>query len=141
MRKFLTGRQRVVFDFVRQRIYEGLPPTLKEIGRHFGFSATGARDHLWAIRKKGYIHFKDGKPRTILLLPPYKDDTRHSLVVDTDIPQLGIQKGDFLHIDTGKPAAEGDVILSTHGDIKCFATGDVVFGKVVGFSRTIGELA
>ena len=141
MKKFLTGKQRTVFDFVRQRIYEGLLPTLKEIGWHFGFSATSARSHLRAIRKKGYIHFKDGRPRTFSLPPPYKDDTRYSLIVQVDIPQLGIQKGDFLHIDTGKPAAEGDVILSTQGDIKRFATGDVAFGKVVGFSRTIGELA
>ena len=51
---------------------------------------------------------------------------------------MDIRKGDFLHIDTGKPVADGEVILSTQGEIKRFATGDMAFGKVVGFSRAIG---
>lgn len=139
--KFLTGKQRAVFDSVRQRIYEGLPPTMRELAEHFGISAKAINACLWAIRKKGYLHWEYHKPRTLSLPPPYKDDTRYSVIVQADIPQLGIQKGDFLLIDTGKPAVEGDVILSTRGEIKRFATGDVAFGKVVGFSRTIGELA
>ena len=137
MRKFLTGRQRIVFDFIRQEIYTGLPPSIREIAAHLGVTERTAYDHLWRIRKKGYIHWEDNKPRTLTLLPPYKDDTRHSLVADTDVPELDIQKGDFLLIDTGKPVADGDVILSTQGEIKRFATGDAAFGKVIGFSRTI----
>ena len=135
--KFLTGKQRVVFDFVRQKIYEGLPPTTQEIGEHFGFSGKAAVDHLWALRKKGYLRWQDGKPRTLTLLPPYKDDTRHSFVVKTDVPELDIQKGDCLLIDTGKPIAEGEAILSVEGEIKRFSAGDTAFGKVMGISREI----
>ena len=80
MRKFLTGRQRVVFDFIRQRISNGLPPSVREIAAHLGVTGKAADNHLWAIRKKGYIHWQEGKARTIELLPPYTDDTRHSLV-------------------------------------------------------------
>lgn len=138
MRKFLTDRQRVVFNFVRQKIYEGLPPTVREVAAHLGVTGKAAYDHLWAIRKKGYIHWQDYKPRTLSLLPPYKkDDTRYLFVVDTDIPHLNINKGDYLHIDAGKPAAEGDMIVSTQSEIKRFAAGDVVFGKVVRLSREI----
>lgn len=36
MRKFLTDKQRRVFDFVRQRIYNGMPPTQREISEHIG---------------------------------------------------------------------------------------------------------
>ena len=140
MRKFLTGGQRLVFDFLRQKIYNGLPPTLREIGAHFGISDTAARNCLQAIAKRGFIRIAPGKSRSIFLRPPYKDASRHTLVVsdDVDIPQLDIQKGDFLHIDTEKPVVvEGDLILSTHGEIKRFATGDGVFGKVVGVSRRL----
>jgi LexA DNA binding domain len=44
----LTPRQREVFDFIVGRIEEsGLPPTLREMGAHFGWRLTnGARDHL-----------------------------------------------------------------------------------------------
>ena len=135
--KFLTGRQRVIFDFVRQKIYEGLPPTYREIGDHFGFSGKGAYDHLKAIAKKRYIRIEPGKPRSIFLLPPYKDDTRHSYVVKTDVPELDIQKGDCLLINTGKSIAEGEVILSVHGEIKRFSAGDTAFGKVMSISRPI----
>ena len=135
--KFLTGRQRVVFDFIRQKIYGGLPPTLNEIGDHFGFSAKGASDHLRAIATKGYIRLEPGKPRAIFLLPPYKNDTRHSYVVKKDVPELDIQKGDCLLIDTGKPIAEGEVILSVEGEIKRFSARDTAFGKVMSISREI----
>ena len=138
--RFLTGRQRLVFDFVRQKIYGGLPPTLHEIADHFGFSVKAAFDHLHAIMKKGYITQEEGKPRTITLLPPYKDDTRHSFVVKADVPELGIQKGDFLLIDTGKPIALGEAILSVEGHIKRFCTGDTAFGKIMSISRPIEEL-
>ena len=141
MRKFLTGKQRAVFNFVRQKIYNGFPPSLREIAEHCGFSYKRAFDHLRALIKKGYIRIEPGKARSIFLLPPYKDDTRHSLLVETDVPDMDIQKGDFLHIDTGKPIVDGEVILSTQGEIKRFCAGDVAFGKVVGFSRAIKELA
>ena len=137
MRKFLTGRQRVVFDFVRQRIFNDYPPTFREVAAHLGISQKAAYDHLWAIRKKGYIDWQDDSARTFALLPPYNDDTRHSLVADADIPQLNIRKGDYLHVDTGKPVADGDVILSAQGEIKRFSVGDIAFGKVVGVSRPI----
>ena len=138
--RFLTGRQRLIFDFIRQKIYGGLPPTLREIADHFGFSVKAASDHLHAVMKKGYITSDNGRPRTLSLLPPYKDDTRHTYVVKTDVPELGIQKGDFLHIDTGELVTAGDVILSIQGNIKRFRTGDSVFGKITGISRPIEEL-
>ena len=135
MRNFLTGRQRAVFNFVRKKIYEGLPPSHREIAAHCGFSVARACHALNQIAKKGYITWEAGKPRTISLLPPYKDDTRCSLIADKDLPQLNIRKGDYLLIDTSKPVADGDVFLSTQGEIKRFSVGDSVFGKVVSFVR------
>lgn len=137
MRKFLTGRQRVVFNFVRQRIENGLPPTFREISKYFGFSVKAAFDHCHALERKGFLTWEADKPRTITLLPPYKNDTRFSLVVRADLPQLNILKGDFLLIDTSKPAATGEAILSSQGEVKRFSVGDTAFGKVVGFSREI----
>ena len=138
MRKFLTDKQRLVFDFVREKIYNGMPPTLREIGVHFGISDTAVYNYLYALTKKGFIRIAPGKPRAIFLRPPYKDASRHTLIANMDIPQVDIQKDDFLHIDTEKPVAvEGDLILSDHGEIKRFAAGDSVFAKVVGVSRRL----
>ena len=135
--KYLTSRQLAVFNFVRQRVENGMPPTFKEIGEHIGFSPVRAGQILHVLQKKGYIDFEERKPRTITLLPPYKDDTRHSFVAKKDVPELDIQKGDSLLIDTAKPIAEGDVILSTQGEVKRFCVGDVAFAKVLGFTRPI----
>ena len=137
MRKLLTGKQRVIFNYVRQRMDTGVPPTQTEIAAHFGFSLMNACQILNAIARKGYIKWEFRKPRTFTLLPPYADDTRCSLVVDTDIPQLRIRTGDFLLINIEKPVAEGDVILSAQGEIKRFSAGDTAFGKVVSFAREI----
>jgi repressor LexA len=53
----LTERQEAVLQFIRQHIQEqGFPPTLREIGRHFGIRSTkGVNDHLVALERKGRI--------------------------------------------------------------------------------------
>ena len=138
IQEFLTDKQRSIFDFVRQKIYDGMPPTQREISEHIGVSGKAAYDHLQAIAKKGFIRLSPGKTRSIFLRPPYKDASRHTLIADAGVPQLDIQKGDFLHINTNNPVAtEGDLILSDQGKIKQFAAGDVTFGKIVGVSRRI----
>src|SRR5512137_1786391 len=51
-----TLKQQKVLDFIRQRIKENMPPTLREIARAFGFSSTGTvRDYLHALEKKGFL--------------------------------------------------------------------------------------
>ena len=53
--KKLTPRQQEVLEFIRGCIEDKYPPTLHEIGSHFGFSEKAATDHVNAIEKKGYI--------------------------------------------------------------------------------------
>src|SRR5215510_9934696 len=56
-RGVLTDRQREILDFITQSIRErGYPPTLREIGLHFGIRSTnGVNDHLKALEKKGFL--------------------------------------------------------------------------------------
>ena len=53
----LTDRQESILNFIIERIQEqGFPPTLREIGAHFGIRSTkGVNDHLVALEKKGQI--------------------------------------------------------------------------------------
>ena len=55
--KKLTNRQGKILEFIRDTIRErGAPPTLREIGKHFGISSTnGVRCFLTALEKKGAI--------------------------------------------------------------------------------------
>ncbi len=67
MRDSLTQRQRQVLDFISASITErGFPPTLREIGEHFGIRSTnGVNDHLKALEKKGYLKREDLKSRAM----------------------------------------------------------------------------
>ncbi len=66
-RGVLTDRQREILEFITQSIRErGYPPTLREIGLHFGIKSTnGVNDHLRALEKKGYLEREDLKSRAL----------------------------------------------------------------------------
>jgi repressor LexA len=66
-RGVLTDRQQEILDFISQSIVErGYPPTLREIGLHFGIRSTnGVNDHLRALEKKGYLQREDLKSRAL----------------------------------------------------------------------------
>ncbi len=65
----LTERQREVLEFIKAFIrQEGYPPTVREIGAHFGFAPRSVSDHLKAIEKKGYLRRRSLKPRSLEVL-------------------------------------------------------------------------
>ena len=70
----LTDRQRQVLDFISDSIRKrGYPPTLREIGSHFGIRSTnGVNDHLRALEKKGFLQREDLKSRA--LRPLFTED-------------------------------------------------------------------
>lgn len=64
--KKLTDKQARVLEFIRQRIQQDLPPTIREIAGGMGFSSTGTvRDYLNALQKKGHIEVRRNKSRAI----------------------------------------------------------------------------
>jgi repressor LexA len=65
----LTHKQLRVLGFIRQRVRENLPPTIREIAQELGFSSTGTvRDYLNALQAKGYLKRSSNKSRGIELL-------------------------------------------------------------------------
>ena len=75
----LTERQSVVFDFVRFSIFQGVPPTLKEIAEQCYpkmkiISARGAaRLCLQYIERKGYLVVGHNETRGITLTSRGRD--------------------------------------------------------------------
>jgi len=65
--KALTQRQRAILEHIRRSTaQQGYPPTLREIGRHFGIRSTnGVNDHLLALERKGFLERRDMKSRTL----------------------------------------------------------------------------
>ena len=71
MRPPLTARQREVLECIRQFMKRvGYPPTVREIGAHFGFVPRSVFDHLKALERKGYLHRDPAKSRSLQILEP-----------------------------------------------------------------------
>lgn len=65
----LTQRQSEIFEFLKQRIGSGLPPTVREIGDRFGIrSPNGVMCHLRALEKKRLIERNEMTSRGIRLV-------------------------------------------------------------------------
>jgi len=65
---YLTPKQERVLNFIRERIGERLPPTIREIGKELGFKSTGTvRDYLKALIQKGLVRRMNNKSRAIEL--------------------------------------------------------------------------
>jgi len=66
----LTKRQRLVFDFIRDKIqHRGYGPTVREIGKKFDIkSPNGVMCHLKALEKKGLITREPNMSRAIQLV-------------------------------------------------------------------------
>jgi repressor LexA len=75
----LTTRQREVLEFVRQFMSKaGYPPTVREIGAHFGFVPRSIFDHLKALERKGYLRRDPAKSRSLQILEPASPGIPHS---------------------------------------------------------------
>src|SRR5207245_9332598 len=66
----LTDRQEKILAFIKKSIQEqGYPPTIREIGEHFGIRSTnGVNDHLKALERKGYLLRGELKSRALSVI-------------------------------------------------------------------------
>jgi len=118
--KDLTGRQREVYEFILLHIENTQrPPTIREIGDHFGMRSTGTvRDNLRALDRKGYIRLRPHSARGIELAQ------RESASLESGvrrIPLLGA-------IAAGRPLlAVENIEEQIDVDSRLIAKGGVVF--------------
>ncbi|MEZ4367712.1 MAG: transcriptional repressor LexA [Kofleriaceae bacterium] len=91
MADLLTQRQQDILNFISQSISErGYPPTLREIGEHFGIRSTnGVNDHLKALEKKGHLRREDLKSRAMRPIFAGADDGGADIVPLASRRRLG----------------------------------------------------
>lgn len=65
----LSGRQRRILDFIRERVAEkGFPPSVREIGEAVGLTSTSSVAHqLRVLEEKGYVRKDPNTPRALLV--------------------------------------------------------------------------
>jgi repressor LexA len=159
----VTRRQRQILDYIQQfQETNGMSPTVREIGKHFGFaSPRSVSDHLEALTKKGVL-MSDAKIarslRPVSPLQSFRNRVIHIPIygsipagfaenkteevqgcVSVDIATLGIKPSPRLFAlkvsgDSmiGRHILNGDVVVVEHG--KTPRTGDVVAALIDGES-------
>ncbi len=115
MAKNLTKRQREIFNYIQRCIAEGYPPTIREIGSHFGFSEKAAHDHLNALEKKKYIEREDGKPRAISVLKEGQPKIVPSKLLEEQAPNSNVMAlpRDIMEIPIFGRVAAGTPLLAS----------------------------
>ena len=62
----LTEKQQAILDFINDYIAEHqYPPSVREIGKHFGIYPATVQDHISAIERKGFLQKKRFQSRTL----------------------------------------------------------------------------
>ncbi len=125
VRLMLTARQREVLEFIRQFMTQvGYPPTVREIGAHFGFVPRSVFDHLKALERKGYLRRTASKSRSLQilespptspLLPPAKTSAPYR-----ELPILG-------RVAAGEPLLAEQNVEGTFTISRDWVNGDEAF--------------
>lgn len=92
--KQITERQQEVLTFISAFSKENsYPPTVREIGEHFGISLRAVQDHIAALQRKGFLTLTQKKSRSLKVVG---DNSGDSETFISKVPLLGT-------IAAGKP--------------------------------------
>lgn len=123
VRTALTARQREVLDFIRHFMSQaGYPPTVREIGAHFGFVPRSVFDHLKALERKGYLRRTASKSRSLQILESPSPYAPHARAPGTvrELPILG-------RVAAGEPLLAEQNVEGTFTISRDWVNGDEVF--------------
>ena len=86
--KQITERQKEVLTFISNFTEDNAyPPTVREIGDHFGISLRAVQDHIAALQKKGYLTQCQKRSRSIKVVSDVRDKEKELYV--GKVPLLG----------------------------------------------------
>ena len=86
--KQITDRQKEVLTFISNFTEDNAyPPTVREIGDHFGISLRAVQDHIAALQKKGYLTQCQKRSRSIKVVSDVRDKEKELYV--GKVPLLG----------------------------------------------------
>ena len=119
----LTSRQREVLEFIRKFMtQEGYPPTVREIGAHFGFVPRSVFDHLKALERKGYLRRVASKSRSLQILdaPEASHPSPRAPAAFRELPILG-------RVAAGEPLLSEQNVEGTFTISRDWVNGDEAF--------------
>lgn len=143
MNEPLTERQEKILSFIKKSIQEqGYPPTIREIGEHFGIRSTnGVNDHLKALERKGYLLRGELKSRALSVIEGGRSGAgRFPKIGRRELTEAG--GGEIVDIPViGKVAAGAPILaqenITDHVRIDSMLVGDS--GKKMFALRVAGD--
>ena len=109
----LTDRQEKILAFIKKSIQDqGYPPTIREIGEHFGIRSTnGVNDHLKALQRKGYLLRGELKSRALSIIEGGRSQAgRFPRLSRRELSPVG--DGEVLEVPVVGKVAAGEPILA-----------------------------
>jgi repressor LexA len=108
----LTERQEKILAFIKKSIQEqGYPPTIREIGEHFGIRSTnGVNDHLKALERKGYLLRGELKSRALSVIDGGRSPARLLRMSRRELSAVG--EGEVVQVPVVGKVAAGEPILA-----------------------------
>ena len=108
----LTDRQEKILAFIKKSIQEqGYPPTIREIGEHFGIRSTnGVNDHLKALERKGYLLRGELKSRALSVIDGGRSPARLLRMSRRELSAVG--EGEVVQVPVVGKVAAGEPILA-----------------------------
>jgi repressor LexA len=141
----LTERQEKILSFIKKSVVDqGYPPTIREIGEHFGIRSTnGVNDHLKALERKGYLLRGELKSRALSVIDGGKSgapQARFTRVGRRELSAVGSSEVVDIPV-VGKVAAGAPILaqenITDHVRIDSMLVGDS--GKKVFALRVAGD--
>ena len=108
----LTERQEKILAFIKKSIQDqGYPPTIREIGEHFGIRSTnGVNDHLKALERKGYLLRGELKSRALSVIDGGRSPARLLRMSRRELSAVG--EGEVVQVPVVGKVAAGEPILA-----------------------------
>src|SRR3954447_13064552 len=110
----LTERQEKILAFIKKTILEqGYPPTIREIGEHFGIRSTnGVNDHLKALERKGYLMRGELKSRALSVIDGGRSQGPRFPKLSTRRELTAVESAETVEIPVIGKVAAGTPILA-----------------------------
>jgi len=114
----LTEKQQAILNFIQDYLEEHqYPPSVREIGKHFGIYPATVQDHISAIERKGFLQKKRFQSRTLSVSTTSRRGGAPIVgTVAAGVPILAQENiEDMVHLPE-RWAATGSFLLKVKGD-------------------------
>jgi len=113
----LTEKQQAILDFINAYLDEHqYPPSVREIGKHFGVYPATVQDHISALERKGFLQKRRFQSRALSVAAPHRPGVPIVGNVAAGVPLLAQENIEQMVQLPTEWAPAGSFLLRVKGD-------------------------